>query len=120
MRPLPGNPVLGAACAACSTSLGTAVPSAAYRPVLTRLHARALRHHTHTHTHHLPSHAPCSGGGKSTIASMLMGLYPPKAGDILVDGTPLAQLDMQVRASRLRPQRRAPPPARRQQLRSMC
>ncbi|KAL4458596.1 hypothetical protein ABPG75_013461 [Micractinium tetrahymenae] len=36
-----------------------------------------------------------SGGGKSTIASMLMGLYSPKAGQILVDGAPLAELDMQ-------------------------
>ncbi|KAL4429394.1 hypothetical protein ABPG77_005168 [Micractinium sp. CCAP 211/92] len=36
-----------------------------------------------------------SGGGKSTIASMLMGLYSPKSGNILVDGVPLLQLDMQ-------------------------
>ncbi len=28
---------------------------------------------------------------------MLMGLYPPARGEILVDGVPLAELDMQVR-----------------------
>ena len=38
----------------------------------------------------------CSGGGKSTVASMLMGLYEPGQGEILVDGVPLSQLDMQV------------------------
>lgn len=36
-----------------------------------------------------------SGGGKSTIASMLMGLYSPAQGAILVDGVPLADLDLQ-------------------------
>lgn len=38
----------------------------------------------------------CSGGGKSTIASLLMGLYEPGRGDVLVDGVPLSQLDKQV------------------------
>lgn len=36
--------------------------------------------------------------GKSTVASMLMGLYPPAQGEILVDGVPLQELDMQVRS----------------------
>ncbi|EFN54142.1 hypothetical protein CHLNCDRAFT_36019 [Chlorella variabilis] len=36
-----------------------------------------------------------SGEGKSTVASMLMGLYKPGQGEILVDGMPLSQLDMQ-------------------------
>jgi ABC-type multidrug transport system fused ATPase/permease subunit len=35
-----------------------------------------------------------SGGGKSTIAALLLGLYAPTAGRILVDGEPLAELDL--------------------------
>ncbi len=38
----------------------------------------------------------CSGGGKTTIASMLMKLYDVHAGHILVDGVPLDQLDTKV------------------------
>lgn len=30
-----------------------------------------------------------SGGGKSTIAALLLGLYRPQQGEILVDGAPL-------------------------------
>ncbi|GAB4822030.1 hypothetical protein N2152v2_009076 [Parachlorella kessleri] len=35
-----------------------------------------------------------SGGGKSTLASLLMGLYEVERGSILVDGVPLQQLDL--------------------------
>eukprot|EP00887_Chlorella_sp_A99_P006421 scaffold3.g6421.t1 len=33
------------------------------------------------------------GGGKSTIAALLLGLYEPTAGEVLVDGAPLSRLD---------------------------
>ncbi|MGN6268436.1 MAG: peptidase domain-containing ABC transporter [Sphingomonas sp.] len=33
-----------------------------------------------------------SGGGKSTLVKLLLGFYPPSAGQILIDGEPLAQL----------------------------
>jgi ABC-type multidrug transport system fused ATPase/permease subunit len=36
-----------------------------------------------------------SGGGKSTIAALLMGLYQPQEGEILIDDVPLASLDPQ-------------------------
>jgi len=35
-----------------------------------------------------------SGAGKSSIADLLTGLYAPSAGDILIDDTPLHQLDL--------------------------
>jgi ATP-binding cassette, subfamily B, bacterial MsbA len=35
-----------------------------------------------------------SGAGKSSIADLLVGLYPPSSGAILVDGSPLDQLDL--------------------------
>jgi ATP-binding cassette subfamily B protein/subfamily B ATP-binding cassette protein MsbA len=35
-----------------------------------------------------------SGAGKSSIADLLTGLYAPTAGRILIDGTPLEQLDL--------------------------
>lgn len=35
-----------------------------------------------------------SGGGKSTIAALLMGLFQPQEGEILVDDVPLSSLDM--------------------------
>lgn len=35
-----------------------------------------------------------SGSGKSTIASLLLGLYHPAAGQILIDGVPQDELDM--------------------------
>lgn len=35
-----------------------------------------------------------SGGGKSTIAALLLGLYTPSAGQILIDGVPLGSLDL--------------------------
>ncbi len=35
-----------------------------------------------------------SGAGKSSIADLLSGLYMPSEGQILVDGTPLEQLDL--------------------------
>lgn len=35
-----------------------------------------------------------SGSGKTTIANMIAGLFPPGAGEILIDDTSLAKLDM--------------------------
>jgi subfamily B ATP-binding cassette protein MsbA len=36
----------------------------------------------------------CSGAGKSSIADLLVGLYDPSEGRILIDGTDLRQLDL--------------------------
>ncbi|HRK96794.1 MAG TPA: ABC transporter ATP-binding protein, partial [Rhodospirillales bacterium] len=35
-----------------------------------------------------------SGGGKTTILDLILGLYQPSAGRLLVDGVPLEQLDL--------------------------
>ena len=35
-----------------------------------------------------------SGAGKSTLANLLLGFFPPGEGEIMVDGTPLADLDL--------------------------
>ncbi len=35
-----------------------------------------------------------SGGGKTTILDLILGLYQPKSGQLLVDGVPLEQLDL--------------------------
>lgn len=37
-----------------------------------------------------------SGVGKTTIADLLLGLYEPQGGRILVDGTPLAEIDLEA------------------------
>ena len=42
-----------------------------------------------------------SGAGKSSLADLLTGLYAPTAGGILVDDTPLAQLDLSKWQQRL-------------------
>lgn len=34
-----------------------------------------------------------SGGGKSTLAALLLGVYRPTSGEMLVDGVPLSQID---------------------------
>jgi len=40
------------------------------------------------------------GSGKSAIARLALGLYPPDAGRVLLDGTPLDRLDPAERAAR--------------------
>jgi ATP-binding cassette subfamily C protein len=37
-----------------------------------------------------------SGGGKTTLVQVLLGLYPPRSGHILFDGVPLEQIGMDV------------------------
>jgi ABC-type multidrug transport system fused ATPase/permease subunit len=37
-----------------------------------------------------------SGGGKTTLADLLIGLLQPQEGEILVDGAPLASLDLRA------------------------
>ncbi|MBI1731859.1 MAG: ABC transporter ATP-binding protein [Gammaproteobacteria bacterium] len=37
-----------------------------------------------------------SGGGKSTLASVLIGLYPPKSGMVYYDGVPLTRIGLDV------------------------
>jgi ATP-binding cassette subfamily B protein len=36
-----------------------------------------------------------NGAGKSSLVKLLAGFYPPTAGEVLVDGTPLTRLDLQ-------------------------
>ncbi|MEI7709998.1 MAG: oligopeptide/dipeptide ABC transporter ATP-binding protein [Rhodospirillales bacterium] len=44
-----------------------------------------------------------SGCGKSTLGRMILGLLPPSAGDILVEGQSLAKLDRRERARLIQP-----------------
>jgi ATP-binding cassette subfamily C protein len=37
-----------------------------------------------------------SGGGKSTLSSVLIGLYPPKSGMVYYDGVPLTRIGLDV------------------------
>jgi ATP-binding cassette subfamily B protein len=37
-----------------------------------------------------------NGSGKTTLAKLLLGMYRPSEGEILVDGTPLAALDLEA------------------------
>ncbi len=43
-----------------------------------------------------------SGGGKSTIAQLLIRFYEPERGDVLVNGRPLASIDRSAWSDRLR------------------
>ncbi|MGV1817524.1 ATP-binding cassette domain-containing protein, partial [Rhizobium rhizogenes] len=42
-----------------------------------------------------------SGGGKSTLLKLLMGLYPPSEGEVLVDGLPFSALGMRAYRARI-------------------
>jgi peptide/nickel transport system ATP-binding protein len=44
-----------------------------------------------------------SGCGKSTLARMLLGLLPPSAGDIFVEGRPIGSFDARTLARRVQP-----------------
>jgi len=44
-----------------------------------------------------------SGCGKSTLARMVLGLLPPTAGDILIDGRRLSDMDRRARARLIQP-----------------
>jgi peptide/nickel transport system ATP-binding protein len=44
-----------------------------------------------------------SGCGKSTLARLIMGLLPPSAGEVLIDGRKLAGLDRRERARLIQP-----------------
>ncbi|MBL8673895.1 MAG: ATP-binding cassette domain-containing protein, partial [Rhodospirillales bacterium] len=44
-----------------------------------------------------------SGCGKSTLARLILGLLPPSAGDILVDGRRVAEMDRRARARLIQP-----------------
>lgn len=42
-----------------------------------------------------------SGCGKSTLARLLLGLEPPSAGEVLIDGRPVAEMDRRERARKI-------------------
>jgi ATP-binding cassette subfamily B protein len=64
-----------------------AYPSAADRPVLHDINL-AIRPGEHV------AFVGPSGSGKSTLANLLLGLYAPTSGEILIDGVPQAEWDM--------------------------
>ncbi|HEY9549919.1 MAG TPA: ABC transporter ATP-binding protein, partial [Kiloniellaceae bacterium] len=37
-----------------------------------------------------------SGSGKTTLSDLLLGFYQPRAGRVLIDGTPLGEIDLQA------------------------
>jgi len=64
-----------------------AYPSAPDRPVLHNINL-AIRPGEHV------AFVGHSGSGKSTLANLLLGLYAPDQGEILIDGVPQAEWDM--------------------------
>ena len=64
-----------------------AYPSAPDRPVLHNINL-AIRPGEHV------AFVGPSGSGKSTLANLLLGLYAPDQGEILIDGVPQAEWDM--------------------------
>ena len=83
-------------------SSGTRVPTLAggcrFRDVsFSYGHARVLQHlNLEIPARRLSLLIGPSGAGKTTITDLLLGFYRPDEGEILVDGVPLAELDMRL------------------------